>query len=225
MTDTIDDTPSEAEMLLPWYAAGTATPEEVAIVEAALARDERLRHSLALIREDIDATITGNDALPMPSSHAFERLAAGMVAHPRREAPAGGVLGWLSEKLASLAPRQLAFASVAAAVVLLAQAAVVGGLLLRQEQGGRFETASRGDQATAPLAGPSALVSFVPGASAADVTAFLQRHGAMIVSGPMAGGMYRVRIGAAPLDETETNARLAAMRSETAVVRAVLPAR
>jgi hypothetical protein len=225
MTDAIDDTPSEAEMLLPWYAAGTATPEESAIVEAALARDERLRHSLALIREDIDATISGNDAVPMPRSHAFERLAAGMVAHPRREASTGGLLGWISDKLAALAPRQLAFASVAAAVIVLAQAALVGGLLLHQERGGTFETASRGDQATAPVAGPAVLLSFVPGASAADVTAFLQRHSAAIVNGPMAGGMYRVRIGTAPLDEAETNARVAAMRNETAVVRAVLPAR
>lgn len=224
MTNGANVTREEIEALLPWYAAGTTSAEETALVEAALQSDPELRKSLAVVREDMDATILSNDALPAPSARVFERLAAGMEAHPRRmRVSTGGIIGWLGERLAALAPRQLAYAGIAAAVVVLAQAAIVGGLVL-QNTDGTFQTASHGDQATRTAPGGTVvLISFVPTASVDDITRVLQRHHARIVSGPMPGGLYRVEVGSQGTGDQDQ--RLAGLRGEGAVVRSLIPAR
>jgi hypothetical protein len=218
----------ELEELLPFYAIGMTTPEETATLEKALAADPALARSLALVREDMDAAVALNEAAGAPSARAFEKLAAAMEAEPRRPTVAArasqGLMGWVEATLASLQPRRLAYAGVAAALLIALQAAVLGGMFLRETGGGSFQTASRGDQAVSQP-GAYALVSFAPAVTAGDLTAFLQRHAATIVDGPRAGGLFRLRVGSATTTEAELAAIVARMQAETAVVRFAQPSR
>ena len=84
-------------------------------------------------------------------------------------------------------PAGVAWAAAAAAVALVLVQAVTepGG------RGGPVEIAGT-EQADMPFA----LVTFKPDARIADVSAFLSDQGATIVSGPAAGGVFKVGIPA-----------------------------
>jgi len=95
-------------------------------------------------------------------------------------------------KLASgLAPRTIA------SLLALAGLATVAAVTVVTEPGGGYQTAS------APTEGAVLAVRFVPQASAADITAFLDAYKASLVGGPQPGGFYRLRVAdtALPPDE------------------------
>jgi anti-sigma factor RsiW len=214
----------EIEELLPWYAAGVATPEEARKVEAALAADPELKRSFELVREDQDAVILGNDTLKGPSARAYEKFMAALDAEPARVAPISermsrGVIGFFESALAAISPRRLAYAGVAAALVVMLQAAVIGGLILREQGGGETQMASTGQQATDR--GVHAMVTFAPNASAADIQQALRSAGATIVDGPNTLGQYRVHFldVAAPAD---IEGKRAALRAQSNVVRTLV---
>lgn len=214
----------EIEELLPWYAAGVATPEEARRVENALAADPQLRQSLELVREDQSAVILGNEMLKGPSARAYEKLAAALEAEPRRSAPMAtrvsrGLMGWIEQTLAALQPRRLAYAGIAAAVIVMLQAAVIGGLIVREQSGGGPGLASTREQATSR--GTHAFVSFVPAASAADIQALLQRVGGAIIDGPNARGLYRVSFG--DVTAADRAGKLAELGAQRGVVQSVIP--
>jgi len=213
----------EIEDLLPWYVAGTLTPDEVRRVETAVAADPGLARSLALVREDMDAAIASNQALGAPSARAFERLAAAMEAEPRRPSIATharrGFFGFVENALAAFTPRQLAYAAAAAVAVVAIQAAVIGTSFLTRDTAG-FQTASQGEQATAT--GTYVLVAFQPAVSLDDVAALLGRVQGAVVDGPRAGGLFRVRLAGS----TDVAQRaVTALQAETRLVRMVVPSR
>jgi hypothetical protein len=77
----------------------------------------------------------------------------------------------------------------------------------------------------APIAqGSYLLVSFVPQASAADITKFLEANKATIIDGPRAGGLYRIKVGESSLSPEELARTAERMQRETGVVRLVAPA-
>jgi hypothetical protein len=71
--------PTDAEMLLPWYAAGTLGRRDARQVELALAHDVELRRQYELILEELTETIRLNESLGAPSARAGERLKAALV--------------------------------------------------------------------------------------------------------------------------------------------------
>ncbi len=216
MTSTVTEARQELEELLPWHAAGTLSRRDAARVEEALARDPELARRYALVQEELAGTIHVNESLGAPSARAMDKLLAAIDAEPataqRRTA------GWsagLAAFVAGLSPRALAFAGVAAAVVIAVQAGLLVGLGLG-ERPGSFQTAS-GPSAVAPAEGSFALIRFKPQATAADITRFLGEHKLALVGGPLAGGMFRVKLAGTSLSKDEA-ARLARRLQEDAIV-------
>lgn len=70
--------PTEIEMLLPWYAAGTLGRRASRQVALALANDVELRRQYELIRAELTEAIRLNESLGAPTARAGERLKAAL---------------------------------------------------------------------------------------------------------------------------------------------------
>jgi anti-sigma-K factor RskA len=216
-----DETPdcSEIELLLPWHAAGTLNPREAERVEAALASDEELRRRYHLVRDELAETIHLNESLGAPSARGIERVMARIEAEaaaPTVRPASFGVVNWISAQLSRLTPPTLAWAAAAAVLVMVVQAGLLAGLYVERGPLTPYQTAS---VAPAPeLAGSYALIGFVPEANAADVTRFLETYRIEIVSGPRAGGLFKVKVGPADMTRNALQERVTQMQQERAVV-------
>ena len=210
----------EIEALLPWYVSGRLDARERARVERYVEAHPEMRAHVALAREESDATITANEAIPAPGPHALERLRSSIAASPRR-APAGAFFDRLAEKLrewlAALTPPQFAFAAALAALLIIAQAAVIGALVLEGIMTPAYQTA--GDEETAGE-GIELLVGFAERATMGEIGELLQKLDAVVIDGPKAG-LYRLRL---PDSGDGGKAAIEALqRSE--IVTVVLPGR
>jgi hypothetical protein len=209
----------EIENLLPWYAAGTLSRRDAVRVERALANDNELARQFEMVREELGETIGVNESLGAPSARVMKTLFEKIDAEPAR-APAAAsfnLMGRISEFMASLSPKTLAYAGGVAAIALLLQAGVIGTLV-----GERTGTAP--DLASAPAnvtasQGVEALVRFSPQANAAEIGEFLSANKASIVGGP-ADGFFRVRVPA----KTGQTAEIVKKLGDSKVVSFVLPA-
>jgi anti-sigma factor RsiW len=208
------------EDLLPFYAAGVLDAGEMAEVKAALAADPELRRRLALVEEERTETILLNEGIRGPSTRALDRLMAAIEAEPAR-VPRLSLAERLAAFLHGVTPRQVVWASAAAALLLMLNGAALIGLATRSPEGG-FQTASHGQ--TPVMAGSQFTVIFQPGATAAEIGALLERNGARLVDGPRAGGVFRIAVGERVLTTAERDALVARLRAETGVIRLVAPA-
>jgi hypothetical protein len=233
----------EIEALLPWHAAGTLSRRDARRVEEALAQDPELARRFALIRDELSETILLNETLGAPSGRAMDRLLASIEAEdaPARRRSRGGLkafAAFMSERVARISPRTLGWSASAAGLVIALQAGLLTGLYVQERSGaGTYNTASfddgaessrgietsRGVGATRGIAGPGgsyALIRFDPKAGMAEVSKFLESHGASVVDGPRAG-MYRIRLADTALPEDEVARILKAMQDDTRIVRFV----
>ncbi len=208
----------EIEALLPWHAAGTLSRRDADRVEQALAGDRELKRRYELVREELNETIHLNETLGAPSARCMERLFAAIDAEGERKPARQGsfdLAGRISEFLSGFAPRTLAWSAAAAALAIVVQAAVITSVVVK-ERGGTFEVAStKTEQAT----GSFLLVSFMPHASAVDITNFLNAYKATLVDGPKAGGIFRVRLPSTSADEF--NSTMKQIQSESKIVNFV----
>jgi hypothetical protein len=198
-----EQTPSEIEELLPWHAAGTLSRADARRVEDALARDPELARRYALVRDEFGETIVLNETLGAPSAHAMETLFAKIDAEPARKAAASLNLGArVAEFFASLAPRTLAYAGSAAAIAILLQAGFIASIVVKDRSVGGYQTASAPSN---PPAGEGAftLIRFAPQATQDDVTKFLEANKLQVASGPMSGGLYKVRVSMTALPKAD----------------------
>jgi hypothetical protein len=192
----------ELETLLPWHAAGTLSPTDAARVEAALAVDPELARHFALVREEMSETIGLNEALGAPSTQTLDRLMAAIDAEPRRF-PRATLGGWVARLLAATSPRTLAWVAAIAVLLIVLETGVLTTILLDQRTI-TYEAASvpAAPAATRGLAISShVLIRFTPGATAAEITQFLQANKASVVDGPKPGGLYRLRVTVAGGDD------------------------
>lgn len=191
----------EIEQLLPWHAAGTLSRSESQRVDNALARDPELARRYALVREEFGETIHLNETLGAPSTRVMDGLFKKIDAEPaRRSLPRLNLAARFGEFVAGLTPRTLAVASAAAVLALVLQAGVITGVLLN-ERGGDYQTASA--PATTAADGSYAMIRFSPGATAAEITAFLDANKLTIAGGPAPGGMFRVRVAVTGIPKAE----------------------
>lgn len=178
----------EMEALLPFYLNGTLEAEELAAVEAWLASDPEAPAALREAEAEFSATHASNEAVRVPGG-ALGRFSKALdeIAGPTRAAAAPSLAARLWQRFMAV-PAGVAWAAAAAAVALLVVQAVVepGG------RGGDFEIAGAGD----PAGMPFALVAFKQDAAIGDIAAFLDGNGAVIISGPTAGGVFRIGIPA-----------------------------
>jgi hypothetical protein len=213
----IDDTPQRARIaeMLPWHAAGTLSRREADEVEKALAEDADLARQFELVRAELSETIRLNESLGAPSARAAQTLFAAIDAEQRAAPPQKlGLVARASAFVTGFSPRALALWGGAAALVIVLQAAILGGVLVKTRVG-TFETASYPEK---PAPGAFVLIRFAPQATAADITRFLDGRKAVIVDGPRAGGLYRVRVAPAALPNGQLARIAKEMQEDTAVV-------
>ncbi len=192
----------EIEELLPWHAAGTLSRRDAQRVEEALARDPELARRYALVREEFGETIHLNETLGAPSARALEKLFVKIDAEPaRRRAASYGLGGRIGEFFASLSPRTLAWSAGAAVLAILLQAGLLADIMLKETKTARYETASA--PTTDPGVGAFTLIRFAPQASSDDITKFLEANKLSIAAGPMAGGLYKVRVAVTGIPKGE----------------------
>jgi hypothetical protein len=207
---------SEIEALLPWHAAGTLSRRDAQRVEDALAHDPELARRYALVREEFGETIHLNETLGAPSAQAMETLFAKIDAEPKRTpAPSLNLGARVAEFFASLTPRTLAGAASAAALAILLQAGLIAGVLLKDSAPGGYQTASA--PSTDPGVGAFTLIRFAPQATQDDVTRFLEANKLSIASGPMAGGLYKVRVAVTGLPKAELAAIVKKLQEDKVV--------
>lgn len=215
---------NEIEALLPWFAAGTLSRKDAARVEEALSKDADLSRRFALVREELGEAIRLNESLGAPSTRAMARLFEKIDAEaPRTQrAMSAGLSVWISEFIASLSPRTLAWSGAAAAFAILLQAGIIAGVLM-QDRGG-YGLASLDAGVSTGQSGAYAQIRFAPGATSEEITKFLQDNKATIVGGPAAGtGMYRVKVAMTGLAKDDL-ARLVRQLQENKVVGFAAPA-
>ena len=201
----MEQEPSDIELLLPWYAAGTLNARDARKVEEALTRDPDLVRQYGVIREEYAGTIDMNESLGAPSARAMQKLFAAIDAEPaRNQGSSVNIAARLANFFASLSPRTLAWSAGLAAAIVVLQAGIITGVLMSNRQAS-FQTASlsMNEPITRDLsaAAPShALVRFAPDARVGDITALLDKYQASIVGGAP-GGMFRLRFANASKDE------------------------
>ena len=221
----LEQEPSEIEMLLPFYAAGTLNARDARRVEEALARDPALARQYAVIREEFAETIHLNESLGAPSARAMQKLFAAIDAEPVRQPSASlDFSARFSGFFAKLSPRTLAWSASLGALALLLQAGVIGAVLIKN-QNSTFQTASlsTNEPITRDLAAgapPHALVRFAPDARVADITALLDHYQASIVDGAK-GGMFRLQFGNRAMSKEDVAALMSRLQSEKIVSLAV----
>lgn len=218
----------EMEMLLPWYVTGKLDASDRERVATYLKRHPAMALQLDLVRDEMQETITANEATTMPPARGVEDLMARVAAEtPQPGALASlwsNMLAGISDFFSAPSANAVRWAAAAAVVVVLAQAITIGSLVTHREQPGSYQTASGGkDMQT--LDGAFVLVRFGPGASANDVAAALGELKMTIADGPSAGGFFVVRIGDKSLSDAERNDLMAAMRKKSNVFMLVTPTR
>ncbi len=207
---------NEIEELLPWHAAGTLSRSDAKRVEDALANDPELARRYALARDEMSETIHLNETLGAPSAQAMEKLFAKIDAEPARNPAASLNLGVrIAEFFASFSPRTLAYASGAAALAILLQAGFIAGVMLKETEEVGYETASA--PTTDLGVGAFTMIRFAPQATQDDVTKFLEANKLSIAAGPMAGGLYKVRVAATGLPKDELSAIVKKLQSDKVV--------
>jgi hypothetical protein len=208
--------PSEVELLLPWYAAGTLDPAEMRQVEAALANDPELASRYEWARAEFAQETAIGNAAGEPSTADVKTLFAKIDALPARQRQNSFSLGErVAEFLASLSPRTLGWSAMAAALAIVLQAAVLGGIAFHEKTPGSYESASV--PSATPGDGSYVLIRFAPAATAADISKFLTDNNLSIVSGPSGGQLYQVRIAPAKLATDELSRVVTKLQSDKVV--------
>jgi hypothetical protein len=222
---TLEQDPSEIEMLLPFHAAGTLNARDARRVDEALARDPELARQFAVIREEYAETIHLNEGLGAPSARAMQKLFTAIDAEPAHRPSASlNLSARIAGFFAKLSPRTLAWSAGLGALALLLQASVIGAVLVKS-QTATYQTASLSTnepmtRSLGPEAPPRALVRFAPDARVADVTALLDNYQATIVDGAR-GGMFRLQFGNRPMTKDEIAGLINKLQNEKIVSLAV----
>jgi anti-sigma factor RsiW len=217
MNTTNTEAQTDIEELLPWHAAGTLSRSDARRVEEALARDPELARRYALVRDEFGETIHLNETLGAPSAHAMEKLFAKIDAEPpRKPATSLNLSARVMELFAGLSPRSLAYAGSAAVLAILLQAGIIASVMIKETKTSGYETASA---PTNPPAGEGAftLIRFAPQATQDDVTKFLEANKFSIASGPMAGGLYKVRVSMTALPKADLAGIVKKLQSDKVV--------
>jgi len=201
------------EELLPWHAAGTLSRRDAERVEQALARDPKLARSYAMMREELAETTHLNEALGAPSARAMEKLFTKIDAEPPRRALrfATAYPGFVS----SLSPRTLGWASAVAVLAIALQAVFLTNMALKRTRSGGYENAAVATSATD--SGTFTFIRFATQASVGEINKFLQGNNLSIATGPIPGGLYKVRVIDGALPEAEIGALLKRLGNDKVV--------
>jgi anti-sigma factor RsiW len=212
----------EIEMLLPWYATGKLDASDRARVEGYLATHPEVARQLDLVRAEREEAVAGNEALGWPSAAATERL---MVLLPaaRPGLRAMRMLQGGLQRIGGLfiAPTtgSVRWAAVAAAALIAVQTVAIATLVSQRPNAYRTASgAQTGD-------GITLLVTFAADATAAGISQLLTEVDGVIVDGPKAGGVYKIRLRTEDRSQPAREALVRKLAERRDVVGAVLPGR
>jgi anti-sigma-K factor RskA len=200
--------------LLPWYATGTLSAEDIQFVERALAANPELLRDCELVREEFAETIHANELVGAPSPQLFERLMTRVDAEPRAGGRArNALLSRLGNFISAGSPATWRWVGAAAAVVIVVQAGVIA-----EFAGERSDLAgTRGVELTQAT---TVVIRFQSAATAADITRYFEANRLVLVAGPLPGGLYRVKLADRKLSQTEIEERVRTLQ-QAAVVETV----
>lgn len=189
MSENVMNSPEidEAEMLLPWYATGELSEQDMQVVDAWLADHPDAADRLESVREEMHLTIEGNEAIKAPGVAGLNRLMADIEAEGDARVQSAGLFERIGAFLGSLSPQAMGIATAACLGLLVAQAAVIGTLV--GDGQGEFKPVTGGEIMPA---GPIATVQFQDAAPAMAISALLNETGGKIVNGPKIGGSYEI---------------------------------
>lgn len=201
----------EIAALLPWYVSGKISAADRARVDAYAKLHPEVLDHIVLAREEADIVFADNSAIHAPRD-ALLRLHESVTSSPsaRLHGMKASLIDRIGVWLGGLAPRQLAYAGVAAALAIAVQAASIGTLLSNHPSSGGYQTASGPGSELSK--GSFALVAFQPAAPQSTLTAFLADNKYVIVDGPKTGGIYRVRLSEAALPQSEIDAAITKLK-------------
>ena len=166
-----------------------------------------------MVREELGETIRLNETLGAPSARAMQQLFAKIDAEPARQPKASFNLGaWLTDFVSGFQPRTLAYGATAAALAIVLQAGILAGVFVK-DGGSGFTTVSLPQRTD----GTFVAVRFKPDASAAQITKFLADSKATVVGGPIAGGMFKLRVSDSAMSEQELSAVVKTMAENPVV--------
>jgi anti-sigma-K factor RskA len=193
----------ELEALLPFYLNGTLAGADLEAVETWLASDPDAVAALAEAEMELVETGAANEAL-RPPPDALSRFSNALEHEAGRVRIRPGI-SWFAAAWhrVSGSSASVAWAVAAAAIAIVLLQAVSGGVL----QKGDYRVAGTHRDLSKE---PFVLVVFKPDAKIADIVAFLSKNGASIVSGPTAGGVFRVAIAAKTAAEYDRSVALIA---------------
>lgn len=199
--------PNDAELLLPWYVAGTLSPKEMAKIDAWLAQDPEAEAHLARAREEWDVTITASEELGMPRASAVNDLMASIGEENHVAAAGPSVLERIWEMLS---PRYAMAGAAALALVVVGQSIAIGTLM--SDAPTTYEVASGETEQAQEL---TALVAFQPDITLTQMSDYLSDLDLRIIDGPKPGGIYQI----AATDDEAGTAALETLGANDAFVR------
>ena len=200
MTDETEYGNRDIADLLPWYENGRLNESDRQRVDAALATDPALRQELALVREEVAATIDVNEALGTPSRQAVDRFLATLEASPRSTPTSAGtktdrarfnVIRFVTDRIEALRPQTVAWGAMAALALVVLQGGIISHLASNAHDATTYQSASV--PADSVQTGPALLVAFTPTASAGAIEKLLEDNALSVIGGP-ASGYYSLRI-------------------------------
>lgn len=211
---TSDETPKQGdELLLPWHAAGTLGHRDAERIERAMATNADISRQYRLALEECAETVEVNARLEGPSAGALERLLSRIEVDANSSASrsASGIADWIAGRLTGLGPRTLAWAAMAGALLILVQAGLLGAIYAARWSPVQYETAS------VPQAEIG--VGFLPGTAVAEVIGFAEKYHVTIVDGPLAGGMFKMRVEGPRVTKVTLDGLARRMQQESSIVR------
>lgn len=210
-TDILSEA-DEIAALLPWYVTGKISSADRAKVDAYLSAHPEARRQLAVAREEADVIFAADADMEVPYA-ALDKLKASLASNPsmRIASAKASFMDRVSEVFSgfgtAFTPRQLAFASMTAALAIGILAGMLAGPLTSSPQ---YSVASNDAAVTK---GTYALVGLQAAAPAATLSAFLGENGFAIVDGPRKGGIYRIRVSQDVLNEQAAEAARAKIKA------------
>lgn len=229
MSDT-DDRMNEREAieaLLPWYQSGQLDAADDSRVKDYLAAHPDMALQLALVEEERAGTVQINEARGAPRPGALDRLMASIedheAANPSLAGAGTAIWGWASKLIGAPVPASLQWVAAAAAILIVAQGVSLAVLMTSgAHKGANYETASGPGQTAAK--GSFALVQFAEGARAQEINGILTQMGFTIVDGPKPGGIYKIRISDAVLEDTKRDTILKQLLAKQNLISFAVPA-
>ncbi len=208
----------EIEMLLPWYATGKLEPADFARVEAYLRAHPEMRERLDLAHREQNETVFLNrsqDVGPATTAKQFMAVLAENRPDPKPERAS-----WFQRLFGMPGSGAMRWAAAAAVLVILVQSAAIV-MLAGSRLEGTYLEATGGAETTA--AGTFVLVRFTDGATAGDLTGFLDGLQMQIVEGPKVGGLFKLKIGPEGMSDEDRERLIGELSDRSDLVIFVTP--